>query len=290
MAQCKQRTKNRIWRLAAILFILAAGCSSDTDPSPSNGLPQAAPPAITGARLLFHRPDGLYLMTLGQPESQNLHPHGRYGRWAPDGRSFAFLAQDQIFWQDLHTGNAQPLTTVRKPGAITFHPDGNQILFTDGDAIRSVRRDTRQVQTILTGPAFLELDVATDGSFLATTVRRFGYRVMRWELPDGNAHDFGRGCSAGISPDDRWITINAQDHLSLTLHDSRSGQASRQLPAPAGYPLDNQKWSNHQDWIAGIVEEPAQDIIVQFVPDGSVWRVTDVGDADRPDIFMPPDI
>jgi len=277
-----------IGRCIILLALLVAGCSPQKAPSPDAALPQAIPPRLTGARLLFHRPDGLYRMTLGGAGSHRIHPDGTYGRWAPDGRSLAFIAGNQIMWHDLETGVSRALANVTTPGALAFHPDGRQILFTDGDTIRSVRHDTGAVHTILTGPTFVELDVAADGSFLATTVKRFGYRVMRWNLADGTSHDFGRGCSASISPDTRWITVNALDHLQLMLHASNGQGTARPLRSPVEVPLDNQKWSNHPDWIAGIIETPAKDIMVQSVPEGQIWRLTDLGDADRPDLFIPP--
>ncbi len=50
---------------------------------------------------------------------------------------------------------------------------------------------------------------------------------------------------------------------------------SRTAVGAGGPEADNQKWSNHPDWIAGIVEGKAQDIMVQRTGDGRVWRVTD---------------
>jgi hypothetical protein len=50
--------------------------------------------------------------------------------------------------------------------------------------------------------------------------------------------------------------------------------------------LDNQQWSNRPEWIMTVREGPRRDILAQRVADGRVWRLTDDGDADRPDLFV----
>lgn len=122
---------------------------------------------------------------------------------------------------------------------------------------------------------------------MASTVRTLGYRVRRYELPTGTYREVSRGCSAGVSPSGHWITVNAGGHQQLALRDSINNEIIHTLHAPEGHTLNNHKWSNRDEWIVGIVQEPAKDIMVQRVPDGKVWRLTDHGDADRPDLFIP---
>ncbi|MFU8780888.1 MAG: hypothetical protein ACNA71_07670 [Kiritimatiellia bacterium] len=282
----KDTCKRKAWIWIYCVSFMLAGVSCTSEKIPPEGLLTQVPAELKGAQLLYHRPDGLYFTTLGQDNIRKIHPHGYYGRWAPDGHAFAYIAQNEIFWHSLKTDVSLALAKANNVRAIAFHPDGKQIFFTDGTAIRAVEIETHQIRTVVSGPECFEIDVAPDASFLAATVRRRGYRVMRFSLPSGQWTDFGRGCSASVSANNEWITVNAGDHLTLTLHDSGTGKATKTIPAPAAHPLDNQKWSNHREWVAGIVEHPAQDIIIQFVPDGRVWRITDVGDADRPDLFI----
>jgi hypothetical protein len=279
-------SRARIGLLVLMSIGAVNGCGSATVPDRASSTPLAVPPELRVARLLYQRPDGIYLRLLGASNSTRLVETAAYPRWAPDGQSFAFVRGNRIMHFDLKNQSEHPMAEAGRARAVAFHPDGDQILFTDGKSVKSVSLRGGKVATLATGPEFFELDVSRRGDFFAATVKSFGYRVRRFDLPSGAQTEMGRGCSASISPDDKQVTVNLDGHVRLALVDSQTGQERGRLPAPSGLKLDNQKWSNHPEWIAAVVEGKRQDICVQRVSDGQVWRVTDDGDADRPDLFV----
>lgn len=275
--------------LAALLLGACGGCgpSAARDSRSAAPLPLGAPPELAGARLLYQRPDGVYLRTLGQRQSVRLVEDATNPRWAPDGQSFAFLRGGQVWCHDLRDATERILAEAERARAVVFHPDGQRVLFAAGKSVKAVDLSGGPPLPLVSGPEFLELDVSRQGDFFAATVKSaLGYRVRRFDLPSGKATDIGRGCSASVSPDGRWITVNLEGHARLSLRDSQTGAEQGELLAPAGQRFDNQKWSNHPGWIAAVAEGQGTDVCVQRVGDSRAWRVTDDGDADRPDLFV----
>jgi len=268
--------------LALAAIGAGGGCTRVAEPP----LAPVLSPELQGARLLYQRPDGIHLRVLGDNQATRLVANGTYPRWAPDGQSFAFLRGRQIMLYS--DGSETRLAEAAQPRALAFHPAGRRILFTDGKEIRAVALGDGTTTTVLSGPRFYELDVASSGDFLVATVKAFGYRVQRFDLPAGTATEIGRGCSASLSPDDRLVTVNLDGHERLALRDSRTGAERGELRAPAGLKFDNQKWSNHPDWIVVVSEGDRRDVYAQRVGDGQTWRLTADGDADRPDLFVKP--
>lgn len=271
---------------AVALALLLLGGSPARAGDPRDPLP-AVPPELRGARLLYQRPDGVYVRTLGQAGAVRVAAGGATPRWAPDGKSFAFLRDGQIVRFRFGEGTETVLARVSKGRALAFHPGGREVFFSDGDDIRAVDTVTGKVRTAVRGLSALELDLAPDGSFLAATVKAWGFRVIRQDLPTGPRVEIGRGCSAGVSADGRYITVNLAGHERLALMDSKTGERRRWIPSPAGQRLDNQKWSNRSGWIAAVLEGPRREILVQRAEDGATWRATDEGDCDRPDLWIP---
>lgn len=275
--------------LMVLVFVgTAAGCDFPFFRSRAgHGLPLAEAPAeLKGARLLYQRADGIYLRTLGQARSARLAAEGTFPRWAPDGKSFAFVRGDRIMHFDLKSKAERVLAEAARPRAVAFHPDAQQVFFTDGKFVKAVALSGGGITTIAKGGPFLELDVSSQGDFFAATVKARGYRVLRFDLPAGDPVEIGRGCSASISPNGQLVTVNLDGHEQVALRDSRGGRERGRVPAPAGVQLDNQQWSNHPDWIVAVTEGSRRDILVQRVGDSQAWRITDDGDADRPDLFV----
>lgn len=271
--------------MACLTAAALAGCgSSEARREAPGALPLETPPGLAGARLVYQRPDGLYLRVLGKGRPRRLASEGTWPRWAPDGRSIVFLRGNRIMRLDLESGAEVTVAEMKNPRTLAVHPDGRQVLVADGQTVKAVALADGQTTTVHSGVVFHELDVAAGGGFWVGTVKSLGWRVRRVDWPSGKSTDLARGCSASLSPDGRLATVNLDGHEQLALVDARTGREQKRLSSPEGLKLDNQKWSNHPDWIAGIVEGAAQDIFVQRAGDGRVWRVTDEGDADRPDL------
>lgn len=277
---------------AGLLVLASIGVLSGCGPSAAQGRAggplRAVPPELHGARLLYQRADGIHLRLLGQEQSVRLVEDATCPRWAPDGRSFAFVRGNRIMHYDLQNRSEHLVAEAGRARAVVFHPDGQRILFTDGKAVQSAVLRGAAPGPIAAGPEFFELDISAQGDFLAATVKAGGYRVRRFDLPSGKPTEIGRGCSASISPDGRLVTVNLEGHERLALRDSQTGAERGVLRAPAGLRFDNQKWSNHPDWIAAMSEGKRRDIWVQRVRDGQAWQITDEGDTDRPDLLVDP--
>ncbi len=275
-------------RIAAVGVAALAlfGCKPEAIPAPpAEDVGEGFPPDLAGARLLYQRPDGIYLRTAAKPEAEKIVGDAAYPRWAPDGQSFAFLRGNRVMLYRFSDRSARELAVAEKGRAVAFHPGGGEVWFTDGDAVKAVSVEGGASRVALSGARVLELDFAPDGTFLAATVPALGgYRVARFELPGGVRRDIARGCSAGVTADGGRILVNLDGHTRLALFDATSGERVAEIAAPPGFKLDNQKWSNHPDWLAAVTEGRRQDIVIQRASDGRVWRVTSEGDADRPDL------
>ena len=270
----------------AVVTLTGCGGAATRETGGGAGLPLETPPGLAGAKLLYQRADGIYLRDLGRGKPRRLAVKGAWPRWAPDGKSVVFLRGNQVVLFDLATKAERVVADVAQARTLAFHPDGRQVFVADGKSVKSVALADGRSKPVLSGAVVYELDVAGSGYFLVATVKSRGYRVRRYAVPSGASAELGRGCSASVSPDGRLATINVDGHHELWLVDAQTGKEQHRLRAPEGARLDNQKWSNHRDWIVGIIEGEAQDIVVQRVTDGRVWRVTDEGDADRPELWV----
>jgi hypothetical protein len=273
--------------LLPAMMISGCGASDSHSRTVAPALPVGFPAELEGARLLYQRPDGVYLRTLGRPAAVKVVDRGTCPRWAADGGSFAFLRGDEVMLFRLSDQSEQKLARTSRARSVAVHPDGREVFFTDGHSIVAVDTGTRSSRVVVEDREALELDISPGGDFLVATVRSLGYRVMRYDLPSGRRTEIGKGCSAGVSADNRFITVNLDGHTRLALKDSRTGELRRLLAAPDGHRLDNHKWSNHTDWIVAITEGRQQDILIQRVSDGKTWRITEEGDGDRPDLWIP---
>lgn len=270
--------------LAAVWLGLALACASGE----KEDIPLAAPPELRQAKLLYSRDDGIYLQTPGERTAMKVVDAGVYPRWSPDGKSFAFIRGNDVMLHEFDGQKTRRLAGGNKLRAVAYHPDGEEVWYINGNAIESLRIADGTTRMIIDNIDVRELDIASDGSFFAATVkRRVGYRVEVFDSKSGQNTIIGRGCSASISPDMRHITVNAGDHTQMSLRHRADGSEWKSIMAPPGFKLDNQKWSNKQDWIVAISEGANQYVMVHRVSDGQAWRITSESDCDRPDLFIP---
>ncbi len=273
------------------LLVLGIGCRPAEKPeaaTPSSlAIALSAPPELAAARLLYQRPDGIYLADPATASGRLIIPGGRYPRWFRDGRRFAFLRGQQILLADTGTLPAELLlATAKEPAAVAVRPDGQAVLFIEGDTIRQVELDTGAGTTLLAGFAFRELAAGNHHRIVATVkVPLRGFRMMQFDLPDRKATLLGNGCSASLSPDGSTATLNLDGHRQLALLDLQTGAIRQHLPAPAPHQFDNQSWSNHTNWIAAVCHQG--NVMLQRVSDHAAWQLTTTGDVDRPDLFIP---
>jgi len=284
------QAQNLIIVLSGVLLVISIGCTpaekTDAPPPPAQDTPLPAPPELQAARLLYQRPDGIYLANPATGNGRLIIPGGRYPRWFRDGRRFAFLRGQQILLADIDTlPTERLLATAKEPAGVAVRPDGRAVLFIEGDTIRQVALDTGTDTTLLSGFAFRELAAGTNAIVATVKVPLRGFRMMRFDLPDGSATTLGSGCSASLSPDGTTATLNLEGHRQLALVNLQTHDTRQHLPAPAPHQLDNQYWSNHTNWIAAVCHNG--NVMLQRISDHATWRTTTTRDADRPDLFVP---
>ncbi|NLB66254.1 MAG: hypothetical protein GX803_07295 [Lentisphaerae bacterium] len=274
--------------LACLAFGLLVGCGAkpSREEAAEGGLASGRPEELHDARMVYQRADGIWLLELGKGQPRRLAGGGSWPRWAPDGKGLAFLRDDEVLLFDLAGGRERKLAVVPGARTLAYHPDGSQVWVAGEQGVSSVEVNSGQVTKVHRSTAFYELQVAAGGEFFVGTAKSLGWRVRSVDVATGKVTELGRGCSASLSPRGHLATINLDGHRQLALIDLKTGQERRRLDAPPGLKLDNQKWSNHADWMAVVIEGERQDVGVQRVGDGRVWRLSDVGDADRPDLWV----
>jgi hypothetical protein len=273
-------------RLSCHAFIVAAlvfaGCRADRQTAAV--VPRSTPP-VRG-EVVYQRPDGIYKTVIGRPESIPLALDGSYPRWSPDGQSVAFVRGHQIMRVPANGGEAERLADADDARAVAWHPNGLEVLFTDGQSIKSVALDTRAVRTVVSGHTFRELDFALPAR-LVTSTRRFGVSIRAFDLATGRDWKISSGCSASLSPNGERVTNNSDNHRQLLLRRWTNGEIVQTLDAPPGRTLDNQYWSNESNWIASVSDDTDQtDVFVISVSQNRAWQVTFTGDCDRPDLYV----
>lgn len=239
-------------------------------------------------KLIYQRPDGIYKMEIGTSREQQLTTYGTCPRWSPDGKNIAFVYGNDIMLMHENGSKINKLAKATKAKALCFHPHGKEVLFTDGRTIKSVNIADKRVVTVAHGHEFLELDVDSNGLKLAVTTRsRFGgFQVRLINLQKNDEKIVGKGCSASLSPNNQYVTVNTSDHTELTLYSQKSLKPVGIITAPPGEKFDNQFWSNHPDWLVSRTETGSQNIFAHHIPTNGAFQLTGKGKADRPDLFV----
>lgn len=241
-------------------------------------------------KIVYQRPDGIYLLNLQDKTPKRLVPYGTYPRWSPDGGRFVFVHGNDIVLADAEGREVKKIAVAERARAVCFAPDGKSVLFSDGRLLKKVELATGRVTTLLQNNSeFREFDLSSDGTRLAATVRTLlGTKVLAFDLAGGMKERTvaNNGCSASLSPDGRFITVNGASHKKLDLYDWQTLRPAGAVSAPAGLKFDNQYWSNHPEWLVSTSEGGGPDIYLHHVPGNTAFRVTSSGDCDRADLFV----
>jgi len=270
--------------LPLVALGMISGCRRD---SPSALETDQPPPAsLRQARLLFQRPDGIYLAKPSDGHTVRVTINAAYPRWFPDGRRFVFIRQDRVMLHDTTDASERELAHSSQIRALAVNrANGDVFLATANGTYRIAPGSGNTEPVPVGGPAY---ELSACGPVLITTERLplRGFGIKRYSLAtDDESILLGRGCSASLSPNGTRATLNLNGHRELALLDVRTGDTLATLSAPPDTQLDNQYWSNHPDWITAVSHKG--DIFLQRVTDGTCWRITRTGDADRPDLFVP---
>lgn len=233
------------------------------------------------------RPEAIYKSEIGRARAWRLADEGRYPRWSPDGRHVAYFRGTNVMLMTAGGRFHRRLASTADPNprALTYHPNGREVWYTDGADIRAVDIRSRAVRTVVSGMPFRGLDVSADGTRLIVTIS--GHRILGIDLPSTRVRKLGSGCSAALSPDAERCTNNQPMHGRMLVRRWSDWSVVGEYHAPAGMTFDNEAWSNDPRWLVTRTEQPNnQNCFVHDPVADRAVQVTFTGDANRPDLFV----
>ncbi len=302
----EEKSHNFFWTKLSVLMLIMAGAMiwffpeigfargefSEKHQFKGNDNPVAVPGPL-GSRLnlkgkvVFQRPDGIYVQVLGDMESKRIIKGGSYPRWSNDGKKIVFLKGNKVMVARYDGKRVKEVAAAKNPGAVCFHPDGKRILYIDGKTIMIAGIQDSHGEKFLSGYNFRELDISDDGKKVAATVKGLsGYSVIFFDLADNKAKTVTRGCSASLSPDGMLVTANDRSHKTLRIFDSSSLKLIERIHAPEHDLFDNQKWSNDSDWLVSTSEKNGNNIFIHNISSDAAYQMTISGDCDRGDLYI----
>lgn len=237
------------------------------------------------ALAVCERKAGIYLFQIGKLEPRLLVDQGSWPRFSSDGKWVAFVRSNAIMRVGVEGGLPEELAVAQKPRAVAVGDDSKQVFFTDRESIKAVNTSSHSLQLIKDGRRFKEIGIT--GNKLVTSVRGLtGVYLRAYDLDTGSDRNFAPGCSASISADGKLVTGNTSSHRYLNLYSWESGNVEQVIPAPAGRTFDNQKWSNDPRYLVSVTDDAQRDVFVHDVVSKEAVQITNVGDCDRPDLFV----
>ncbi len=239
--------------------------------------------------VVYQRSDGIYKEKIENGGAVLLRSKGRYPRWSPDGKLIAYVDGNRIMIMDNDAKRNRQIAISEKGRAVCFHPNGKSILYTSKNKIFQVKIDSGETLELVQGNEFFELDISNDGRTLVATEKSIlGYRVVEVNLNSGVKKIIGRGCSASISADGEYISVNGREHKILYLHSRLQKDVIVEMEMVQGLTFDNQFWSNDPNWLVSKSDGISSDIYVHHFPSQKTYQITFSGDIDRPDYFVKP--
>ncbi len=237
--------------------------------------------------VVYHRPDGIYKIKIGETKEHQLAPFGTAPRWSPDGQHIVFVHRNDIMHMQANGKKLRKIAETNKGKAVCYHPSNKAVLFTDNKYIRQVDLRSGRIDTLAKGHEFREIDISQDGKSMAVSVRTpWGFQVRLIDLASGERKKVASGCSASLSPDLKYITVNGRGHRFLDLYSIDTLSKVGRVSAPEKKRFDNQFWSNHSHWLVSKSEDDEENIYIHHLPSDRSFQVTVSGHCDRPDFFV----
>ncbi|MEN8190655.1 MAG: hypothetical protein ABFS19_12485 [Thermodesulfobacteriota bacterium] len=270
-------------------FAKKQGVSSDSSRLFSQPAVSASPARPDGW-LVYQTPQGIYKIHSSGKGGKLLAPKGRLPRWSPDGKKIGFIRGNDIVLMAGDGTRERLLTKGTGVRTLCFHPAGRSLLFSDKKGLHSIDLRGGAVKTIATGHEIWELDLAGKPVVMIATVKTLvGWRVKIIAPGHGKGQPVSMGCSASLSPDGRYATVNSRSHKELYFFEAKSKKKVHRIKSPRGIKFDNQLWSNHPQWLVSSVGKSKTNrrIYLNHAVSGTAFRLTSVH-SDRGDFFVTP--
>ena len=116
--------------------------------------------------------------------------------------------------------------------------------------------------------------------------QKLRYQLIAIALKNGQGRRKAYGCSPSINPNGTRFTANTSSHRVLQLLNWTTRKMTGKVSAPEGMTFDNQRWSNHPNWIVSQSEGEQRNIILHHVPSDRYRMLTTTGDCERPDVVI----
>lgn len=244
---------------------------------------------VPDGRLVYESDGGIFILDTRKKKAKRIAREGRNPRFSWDGELVAFVHDNSVVVMTDGGNRRRVLAKVEKPRTLCFSPDSRSVIFSDGKSLKRAFLESGEVEDLFRDGVFRELSINRKGDRLAVTIKTTtGFKVRAIDLNTGDVRTVSRGCSATISPDGRYITVNGRDHRKLHIYNWHDLERVKSIPAPEGAKFDNHYWSNSNSWLVSTREGERHDIYLHHVPSGANTRITHNGDSDRADFFVSP--
>ncbi len=240
-------------------------------------------------KIIYTRKGRVRKIVIGKWQVMDLGS-GEYARWGPAGKRIAVFENGTIYVMDAEGHHRKKLVDIRgkvKHNPIEFHTNGKEIIYAKpGQGLWTVKLASGKTHVLEASRAYNgEPGISADGKRLAV---RYGHSLYAIDLVTGQRRKYGRGCSAGISPDGKHLMKNIDGHREMVIH-NWNGKRKKRISAASCLPdkkWDNHHWSNDNDYLAAQGSGKFQEAYVFRISKNQCTRVTWEGDVRYPDLFI----
>lgn len=279
------------WILGCILVLSSESANANAGPSKAEQTSLARLDAELDGAVAYSRSGRIYKVVIGDGTPVDLGP-GKYVRWSPHGDKLAVLdSQGKVFVMDDDGSNRIELASgaATQNCPLEFHTNDQEVIWLQGSTFKATHILTKTTRDLMNNPPHGysgEPGISADGKRLACRASHDLYAI---DLDNETDRKYADGCSAGVSPDGTTIMNNVTGHKELAIR-NWDGSNSRSLHADNGCSpdgsWDNHHWSNHNDYIAALGDGSQKEVYVIKVSTDATTRMTWVGDADYPDLYV----
>ncbi|MGH1364639.1 MAG: hypothetical protein ACRBF0_13845 [Calditrichia bacterium] len=275
-------------KIFEIVLLLLTGCS----------FPAFAQVGGISGKVVYVKDNRVRAHQLDNPEYTELG-RGDFARWSPNGNQVAVKDGSTIYVVNADGTNRIDLVDYAeedKNCPLEFHPNGKEVLFIVDDMVMAVDIDLQEQRVLIdfvqcTG----EIGMSAKQNRL---VCRDGHILRAIDLDTRTHIEYqDDNCSAGISPDGRFITYNDNGkphHLNVYINRLNQTNTNSMLHQTISHSVmpgetmgDNHHWSNHPDWITCEGDKKRKGVPFMInIATQKGYVMVDVKDTTYPDLWV----